>query len=113
MVEDVEKALKGMLKPEEVEVIDGHADVRAIFQAGKREKIAGVYVTDGKILRNDTVRVLRDGKVIHQDAVSSLRRFKEDVREVATGYECGVAVEGFGDFTVGDKLEFVHIEKSS
>jgi translation initiation factor IF-2 len=112
LIEDVDKALKGMLEPTEVEVIDGHADVRAVFPAGKKEKAAGIYVTEGKVMRGSSVRVMRGGKKIHESAVTSLRRFKEDVREVATGYECGVGVQGFNDFQVGDTLEFFRIEKS-
>jgi translation initiation factor IF-2 len=112
LIEDVDKALKGMLEPTEVEVIDGHADVRAVFPAGKKEKAAGIYVTEGKVMRGSSVRVMHGGKKIHESAVTSLRRFKEDVREVATGYECGVGVQGFNDFQVGDTLEFFRIEKS-
>jgi translation initiation factor IF-2 len=112
LIEDVDKALKGMLEPTEVEVIDGHADVRAVFPAGKKEKAAGIYVTEGKVMRGSSVRVMRGGQKIHESAVTSLRRFKEDVREVATGYECGVGVQGFNDFQVGDTLEFFRIEKS-
>jgi len=112
MVEDVEKALKGMLAPTEVEVVDGHAEIRAIFTAGKKEKIAGVMVTEGKVSRGNRVRVVRKGKILHTAAVSSLRRFKDDVREVAAGYECGVGVEGFSDYQEGDVLEFFHNEKS-
>ncbi len=112
MVDDVNKALKGMLAPIFVEVIDGHAEVRAVFTAGKKENIAGVSVTDGKITRSSSVRVMRGSKKIHESTVSSLRRFKDDVREVATGYECGMGVDGFGDFQVGDILEFFRNEKS-
>jgi len=112
MVEDVEKALKGMLAPTLIEVIDGHAEIRAVFTAGKKEKAAGVMVTDGKATRGGGVRVMRKGKKIYESTVSSLRRFKDDVREVATGYECGVGVEGFNDYQIGDVLEFFHNEKS-
>jgi translation initiation factor IF-2 len=112
LIEDVDKALKGMLEPTEVEVIDGHAEVRAVFPAGKKEKAAGVYVTEGKVMRGGSVRVMRGGQKIHESAITSLRRFKDDVREVTTGYECGVGVQGFNDFQVGDTLEFFHIEKS-
>lgn len=112
LIEDVDKALKGMLEPTEIEVIDGHAETRAIFPAGKKEKAAGVYVTEGKVLRGGSVRVMRGGQKIHESTITSLRRFKDDVREVTTGYECGVGVQGFSDFQVGDTLEFFHIEKS-
>lgn len=111
LVEDVGKALTGMLTPEEIEVIDGHGEVRAVFPA-KKEKVAGVYVTDGKAVRSAGLRVMRGGKKVHESTVTTLRRFKEDAREVAAGYECGVGVQGFNDFQVGDTLEFFHIEKS-
>lgn len=106
LIDDVSKALKGMLEPTVVEVIEGRAEVRAIFPAGKRAKVAGVYVTEGRVTRGSCVRVLRDGKVVHESAVGSLRRFKDDVREVASGFECGVGIRDFNDFEVGDVLEF-------
>jgi translation initiation factor IF-2 len=112
MVDDVSKALKGMLTPTFVEVIDGHGEVRAVFTAGKTEKVAGVYITEGKVTRNSSVRVLRGKQKVYQGAISSLRRFKDDVKEVATGFECGIGVEGFSDFQVGDILEFFRNEKS-
>jgi translation initiation factor IF-2 len=111
--DDVAKALKGMLEPKYVEVIEGRAEVRAIFPAGKGTKAAGVYVTDGKITRNTSVRVYRGKEVVVESTVSSLKRFKDDVREVAAGYECGVGIKDFGDFAVGDTLEFYKMEKSS
>jgi len=113
LIEDVDKALKGMLAPVEIEVIDGHAEVRAVFPSGKKEKVAGVYITEGKAVRGSGVRVMRGGNKLHESTVSSLRRFKEDVREVAAGYEGGVGVQGFGDFQPGDTLEFFHIERSA
>ena len=113
LLDDVAKALKGMLEPKFAEVVDGHADVRAAFAAGKKEKVAGCIVTDGKITRGASVRVIRGGKVIHQSVVSSLRRFKEDVKEVTINMECGVGVEGFGEFQTGDILEFFHKERSN
>ncbi len=111
--DDVAKALKGMLEPKFVEVIEGRAEVRAVFSAGKGAKAAGVYVTDGKIVRNSSVRVYRGKEVIIESTVSSLKRFKDDAREVAAGYECGVGIKDFGDFAVGDTLEFYKMEKSS
>ncbi len=113
LVDDVGKALKGMLEPSRVEVIDGRAEVREIFAAGKRQKIAGVYVTEGRIVRNASVRVLRKQEVISESIVSSLKRFKDDVREVATGYECGVGIRDFHGFELGDILEFYRIETSN
>jgi translation initiation factor IF-2 len=112
LTDDVNKALKGMLEPTYVEVIDGRAEVRAVFPASKGAKVAGVYVTDGKISRNSSVRVRRGKDVLSDSTVSSLKRFKDDVKEVATGYECGVGVKDFGDFEVGDILEFYRMEKA-
>jgi len=113
VIDDVEKALKGLLEPEYVEVIDGHAEVRAVFSAAKGTQVAGLYVLDGKINRNSSVRVRRGEEVIADTTVSSLRRFKDDVREVAAGYECGVAVKDFADFQVGDRLEFYRMDKAA
>jgi len=112
LVDDVDKALKGLLEPTYVEVIDGRAEVRAVFPAGKGAKAAGVYVTDGKINRNASVRVRRGEEVVSESTVSSLKRFKDDAKEVATGYECGVGIKGFNEFEVGDMLEFYRMEKT-
>ena len=101
-----------MLEPTYVEVIDGRAETRAVFPAGKGAKAAGVYVTDGKISRNASVRVRRGKEVLADSTVISLKRFKDDVKEVASGYECGVGVKDFNDFQVGDVLEFYRMEKS-
>jgi translation initiation factor IF-2 len=109
--EDISKALTGMLEPTQVEVIDGRAEVRAVFSSGKKDNIAGVYVTEGQIRRGDSVRVRRNGDTIHETMVASLRRFKDDVREVATGYECGVGLRDYDEFEVGDILEFFRIEE--
>ena len=113
VVDDVEKALKGLLEPELVEVIEGHAEVRAVFSAIKGVQVAGIYVLDGKVSRNSSVRVRRGEEVISDTTVSSLRRFKDDVREVATGYECGISVKDFDNFQVGDLLEFYRIDKAA
>ena len=110
LIDDVTKALKGMLEPTIVEVIQGRAEVRAVFSAGKRSKVAGIYVTEGRINRGAHVRVLRQGEVIHDSIISSLKRFKDDVREVATGFEGGAGVQGFDNFEVGDILESYRIE---
>jgi translation initiation factor IF-2 len=112
LTDDVDKALKGMLEPTYVEVIDGRADVRAVFSAGKGAKAAGVLVTDGKITRNALVRVRRGKEILADSSVISLKRFKDDAREVAAGYECGVGIKDFNDFQVGDVLEFYRMEKS-
>ncbi len=113
LVDDVGKALKGMLKPARVEVTEGRAEVRAIFPAGKKQKVAGVYVTEGKISRGSLVRVLRQNKVVFESSVTSLRRFKDDVNEVAAGYESGVGVKDFNEFQVGDTLEFFKVEEAA
>jgi translation initiation factor IF-2 len=105
LVKDVDKALKGMLEPTYTEVIEGQAEIIAIFDAGKKSKVAGVSVKEGKIRRDALARVIRQGESIHESRISSLRRFKEDVKEVATGFECGIKIEGFTDFQVGDIIQ--------
>jgi translation initiation factor IF-2 len=111
VVNDVEKALKGMLEPVITEVSDGQAEVIAVFESTKKLKIAGVMVKEGKVRRDSMVRVLRQGEVIRESRVHSLRRFKEDAKEVAAGMECGVKLEHFSDFQVGDILQFYRQEK--
>jgi len=113
LVDDVEKALKGMLEPTYVEVVEGRAEIREVFPSGKKTKVAGVYVNEGKLSRGAQVRVRRGEKVVSESVVNSLRRFKDDVKEVASGYECGVGVEGFDDFKVGDVLELFRKERSN
>ncbi len=112
LVGDIEKALKGMLAPEYIEVIEGRAEVRNIFPAAKKAKIAGIYIAEGKVNRNSMVRVKRAGKLITETSVVSLRRFKDDVREVAAGFECGIGLKDYDDFQVGDILEFYKKEKA-
>ncbi len=109
---DVEKALKGMLEPEYVEVIDGRAEVRAVFPSSKRRSVAGAYVTEGKVSRGAPVRVRRNNKILAESEIASLRRFKDDVKEVATGDECGIAIKDYNDFQVGDILEFFSRQKA-
>jgi translation initiation factor IF-2 len=106
LIDDVEKALKGMLEPTIVEVIEGRAEVRQIFSAGKGIKVAGCYVNEGKLNRNSSVRVMRKGKIVSDTQVISMRRFKDDVKEVATGFECGIGLKDFNDLVTGDVLEF-------
>ncbi len=113
LVDDVEKALKGLLEPEMVDVIEGRAEVRAVFPAGKGVRVAGAYVTEGKATRNVPVRVRRGSSTVFESTVSSLKRFKDDVREVSAGYECGIGVKGFADLQVGDILEFHRMEKKA
>ena len=110
-IEEITAAMKGMLAPKYREVIIGHAEVRQTIHVPNVGTIAGSYVQDGKIGRNNQIRVLRDSKVIFEDKISSLRRFKDDVREVASGYECGVGLEKFNDIKVGDILEAFYMEE--
>lgn len=110
LLTDIGSALKGMLEPTYVEVIEGRAEIRDVFPVGKKEKVAGVYVTEGKISRGVSVRLRRGEQLVCESTVSSLRRFKDDVKEVATGYECGVGLKDFSEFQVGDILEFLRIE---
>jgi len=111
-IEDVKKALEGLLKPTLKEKILGRAEVRQIFQASRLGTIAGCYVLDGIISRaSEGIRVIRDSIVVYEGRISSLKRFKEDVREVQTGYECGLTIENFNDIKVGDILEDYLIEK--
>ncbi len=103
--DEIEAAMKGMLAPKFREELLGHAEVRQTIHVPNVGTIAGCYVQDGKITRKAQIRIVRDGVVIFEDRVSSLRRFKDDVREVASGYECGVGIEKFNDIKVGDILE--------
>jgi len=112
LVDDVGKALKGMLEPSYVEVIDGRAEVRAVFSSGKKANVAGVYVSEGKVSRGSSVKVWRQEQLICESSVNSLRRFKDDVKEVAAGYECGVGFKDFSEFQVGDVLESFRREKA-
>ena len=110
-IEDIEKAMKGMLSPEFREVILGHAEVRNVFKVTGSGTIAGCYVTDGKMQRNQPVRLLRDNVVIFEGKLSSLRRFKDDVREVASGYECGIGLENYNDIKMKDIIECFMMEE--
>ena len=111
LAEDVERALHGMLTPVDREVIDGHVEVRAVFSMGRRNRIAGCHVLDGRIARNLQMRVFRKKELLHTASVSSLKRFKDDVREVTAGFECGIEVDGFMEFEEGDTMEAFHIER--
>ena len=104
-IEDVEAAMKGMLDPEFKEVVIGNAEVRQTFKVSNVGTIAGCYVTDGKIARNSIVRVIRDNVVLHEGKLISLKRFKDDAKEVAYGYECGVQIENYNDIQEGDVIE--------
>jgi translation initiation factor IF-2 len=105
LTDDISAALRGLLEPEQVETVEGRAEVRKIFHVGKVAVIAGCYVTDGRIVRSGGVRVWRGGKVITTDKIESLRRMKDDVREVATNFECGISLIGSNDLIEGDIIE--------
>lgn len=105
VVDDIQAAMKGMLEPEYEEVVQGRAEVRTLFKVPSVGTVAGCFVTDGKITRNSQIRVIRQGIVIHEGKIASLKRFKDDVREVASGYECGIALERFNDIKEQDILE--------
>jgi translation initiation factor IF-2 len=111
LVDEVRAAMSGLLAPESQEVTDGYAEVRQVFRLPNREVVAGLYVLDGKAARNSRVRVLRSGAVVHDGSVSSLKRFKDDAREVQAGYECGLGIVNFNDIEEGDQIEFYHVEE--
>lgn len=111
VMEEIEKALKGLLDPEFKEVIVGMAEVRETFKVPNIGLVAGSYVTEGVINRNDKIRIIRDGVVIFESEIASLKRFKDDVREVQSGYECGIGVENFNDIKVGDVFETFKMEE--
>jgi translation initiation factor IF-2 len=104
-IEDLRDAMQGMLAPEEVEDAVGSAEVRQIFRASRVGTIAGCHVTEGKITRGGKVRLVRDGTVIYTGEIGSLRRFNEDVREVATGFDCGIVLRDYADVKEGDVIE--------
>ncbi|HKL19528.1 MAG TPA: translation initiation factor IF-2, partial [Halalkalibaculum sp.] len=104
-VDEVKDAMEGLLSPDISEKLVGNAEVREIFKVSKVGTIAGCYVTDGKILRNNPVRVVRDGVVIYDGEIDALKRFKDDVKEVQTGYECGISIVNYNDLKVGDIIE--------
>ncbi len=110
LIEDVDKTLKGMLEPTYAEILEGRAEVRAIFPSGQR-KVAGAYITEGKLFRNAQVKILRQNKIVCQSKISSLKRFKEDVAEASAGLECGIGIEGFTDFHLGDIIELYRKER--
>ena len=111
LVEDIDKALVGLLEPEYDDVYFGRASVRAVFSLGRRARVAGIYVNDGRITRECTVHVLRNGEEIHVGSITTLKHFKDDVREVATGFEGGLTVDGFNDFKEDDVIEAYSVEQ--
>jgi translation initiation factor IF-2 len=104
-INDIRKALEGLLAPEKKEEITGTVEVREVFKVPKVGNVAGCHVQDGKIMRNNRVRVIRDGIQVFEGGLSSLKRFKDDVREVEAGFECGLGLEGYNDIKVGDVIE--------
>ena len=113
ITDDIEKAIKGLYEPTFVDVFQGRAEVRQVFTVDGRPAIAGSHVVDGRIPRNSTVTVLRDGKQVVRSRIAVLKRFKDDVREVARGYDCGITLEDFSDFAVGDILEAHTVEQQN
>ncbi|UOO37528.1 translation initiation factor IF-2 [Oscillospiraceae bacterium CM] len=110
-INEIEAAMKGMLAPKFKEVVLGHAEVRQVYKISHIGTVCGSYVQDGKIVRNSLVRLIRDGIVIHEGELGSLRRFKDDVKEVATNYECGITLEKFNDVKEGDIIEAYIMEQ--
>jgi len=110
-VEDVKKAMEGLLAPTLKEKFLGRAEIREVFSVPKIGNVAGSYILDGKMLRNAQIRLLRDNVVVHEGKLSSLRRIKDDVKEVASGYECGIGIENYNDIKIGDIIEAFEIEK--
>lgn len=110
-IEDIEAAIKGMLEPEYQENVIGRAEVRATFRVPNAGTVAGIYVQNGKITRNSKIRLLRDNIVVYEGSIASLKRFKDDVKEIATGYEGGLGIEGYNDIKDGDVIEAYIIEE--
>lgn len=110
-IEDVKAAMTGMLDPDFKEVVQGRAEVRQVFKVPKVGAVAGSYVLNGKITRHSKVRVIRDSIVIHEGELESLRRFKDDAKEVMEGYECGIGVANFNDIKEGDIIEAFIMEE--
>lgn len=110
-IDDIKAAMEGMLDPDFKEVVQGKAEVRQVFKVPRAGSIAGSYVTEGKINRSSKIRVIRDGKVVNESEIESLKRFKDDVREVAEGYECGIGLKNFNDIKEGDVFEAFIMEE--
>ncbi|MFA4838886.1 MAG: translation initiation factor IF-2 [Candidatus Neomarinimicrobiota bacterium] len=110
LIDDIKATLEGMLSPDKIEEILGEAEVREVFKIPKQGMIAGSYVVAGKVTRTARARLKRDKQVLHVSFVESLKRFKDDAREVAEGFECGISIEGYDDYKVGDRIEFFEIK---
>jgi translation initiation factor IF-2 len=105
LTEDIQQALIGMLSPEKVEEVLGEVEVRQTFRASRVGTIAGCMVTQGTVTRGAQVRIVRDGTIVHDGRIGTLKRFQDDVREVAQGFECGITIDGYNDIKEGDILE--------
>lgn len=110
-IDDVKQAMKGLLTPKTREVELGRAEVRQVYKISNVGTVAGCYVLDGKVVRNALIRVVRDGIVLVEDKIDSLKRFKDDAKEVAQGYECGIGLDKFNDIKEGDILESFMLEE--
>ena len=110
-IDEIEAAMKGMLAPKFREAIIGHAEIRQTYKVSSVGTVAGCYVTDGKIQRACDVRIVRDGIVVHEGHLASLQRFKDSVKEVVAGYECGLSIEKFNDIKAGDMIEAFTMEE--
>ena len=111
LIDEMKAAMTGLLAPVFQDVTDGYAEVRNTFKLPGNDVVAGLYVLDGRVMRSSRARVLRSGTVVFEGGIKSLKRFKDDAREVAAGYECGLGLDGFNDLQVGDQLEFFHREE--
>jgi len=111
VVSRVKSAMEGLLEPIRKEVVVAHMDVKELFHVSRVGTIAGCMVSDGRVSRDNSIRVVRDGTVVFDGKVSSLRRFKEDVKEVQSGYECGITIENFNDVKQGDVFELYKLEE--
>jgi len=107
-INDLSDAMEGMLSPEMKEEITGNAEVREVYKISKIGTIAGCMVISGKIFRNSKIRIIRDGVVVHSGDLSSLKRFKDDAKEVAKGYDCGIQIKNFNEIEMGDLIEAYH-----
>jgi translation initiation factor IF-2 len=113
VVEDIKKALSGLLEPEKSEELLGTVEIREMFKASRVGNIAGCYVLTGKVTRNNLIRIKRDGQVLFEGKLSTLKRFKEDVREVSAGFECGITIDGFNQIEVGDTIEAYQVVETA
>ena len=111
LLEDMRAALEGLLPPEEKEVVQGHVQIRQVFRASRLGAIAGCYVLDGSVFRSSRVRLFRDNVSIYDGTISSLKRVKDDAREVKSGFECGIKIAGYDDIREGDVLEAYTVEE--